>query len=336
MSLGTVSETTADTASVATQESSPATETKPSTGYSVTDPGYETIEPVENELAALKAENTKPKPSETSDDASDTEREAEGTAKTPAGDEGRSAQAADSLDDISDELLDRAVAVGYDLEDIRDFKDAKALEKELTRVEKLQQRLQSKKAVAETVPEVEPEEQKEPDWDQLIEAGHDPDIIALQKSSWQRAAAAEAEVRQLRQVEQARAAAAQCDRFDDILNNLGEAYEPIIGKGRREMLAKSAPDAVANRQKVFTKMSALKRSYELSGEKVPAEEELIQEAFQASFYKQIQEIARRGIKTQIKNAGSQALSRPRSGSAKELPGPERALQKEAEFWKAHS
>lgn len=330
MSLGTVSETTADTASVATQESTPVTETKPSTGYSVTDPGYETIEPVENELAALKAENTKVKPSETSDDASDTESDTEEPAKTPADD------AAESLDDISDELLDRAVAVGYDLEDIRDFKDAKAFEKELTRVEKLQQRLQSKKAVAETVPEAEPEEQKEPDWDQLIEAGHDPDIIALQKSSWQRAAAAEAEVRQLRQVEQARAAAAQCDRFDDILNNLGEAYEPIIGKGRREMLAKSAPDAVANRQKVFTKMSALRRSYELSGEKVPAEEELIQEAFQASFYKQIQEIARRGVKTQIKNAGSQALSRPRSGSAKELPGPERALQKEAEFWKAHS
>lgn len=332
MSLDTASEATSDTVSVATQDSTPVKETKPSSAYSVTDPGYETMEPVEDELAALKAENTKSKPSETSDDASDTESETdsdtEETAETPA--EG----SAESLEDISDELLDRAIAVGYDLEDIRDFKDAKSFEKELARVERLQQRLQSKKAgTEEPAPKTEPEsEQKEPDWDQLIEDGHDPDIIALQKSSWQRAAAAEAEVRLLRQAEQLRMAEARSDRFDEALNGLGDEYEPILGKGVRKTLSK---DAVANRQKVFTKMDVLRRGYELSGEPVPSEPELIQEAVQASFYKQAQEIARNSIKKQIKNAGSQALSRPRSGSAKDLPGPERALRKEQEFWKQH-
>lgn len=335
MSLDTVSETSTDTASSEATPETPSTETKSSTGYSVTDPGYETPEPVEDELSALIAENTKAKPSEKAakakavetDDASDTETDGDGqteeTAETPA--------VSDSADDISDELLDRAIAVGYELDDIRDLKDAKAFEKEILRVERLQQRLQGKKAGTETAADPEPEpESKEPDWDQLVTDGHDPDIIALQKSNWQRATAAEAMVKQLQQAEQLRVAAAQSDRFDETLNGLGDEYEPILGKGRRATLSN---EAATNRQKVFTKMTVLRRGYELSGEPVPPEAELIQEAVQASFYKQAQEFARNSIKKQIKNAGSQALSRPRSGSAKELPGPERALAKEQEFWK---
>lgn len=339
MSLDTASETSAETASVAT-ESAPSQETKTSTGYSVTDPGYETNEPVEDVLSALIAENKKSKPSETTakanavetDDASETETDGDGETEETASE--TESTVSDAADDISDELLDRAIAVGYELEDIRDFKDAKSLEKELSRVERLHQRLQGKKAGTETAADPEPEpESKEPDWDQLISDGHDPDIIALQKSNWQRATAAEAMVKQLQQAETIRAAEAQSNRFDEVLNGLGAEYEPILGKGSRVALSKSAPEAAANRQKVFTKMAVLKRGYELSGEPVPPEAELIQEAVQASFYKQAQEFARNSIKKQIKNAGSQALSRPRSGSAKELPGPERALVKEQEFWK---
>jgi hypothetical protein len=80
-------------------------------------------------------------------------------------------------------------------------------------------------------------------------------------------------------------------------------------------------------------MLVLKEGYERAGEKVPAEAELIQEAVQASFYKQAQQTARSELKTQIKKAGSQALSRPRSGGEKPLSGPSLALVKENEFWK---
>jgi hypothetical protein len=330
-----VTSQTTDSASTteATSEATPSQETKPSTGYSATDPGSELNEPVEDELAALIAENTKVKPSATADDASETETDGDGeteeTAETSAGDE--------SADDISDELLDRAIAVGYELDDIREFKDAKALEKELSRVEKLRDRLQGKKAGTETATETEPEpESKEPDWNQLIEDGHDPDIIALQKSNWQRATAAEAMVKQLQQVEQTRAQQAVIDRFDDALNDMGKEYESILGKGRAAELMKSSPEAARNRSKVFTTMTILRNGYQQSGQPVPPEAELIQQAFQASFHSQLKEIARKSIKNQIKNAGSQALSRPRSGSAKELPGPERALVKEREFWKQHS
>lgn len=325
--------------SLETEGSSPAentaseatTETTPSTGYAVTDPGYDSVESGGDELAALIAENTKKKPSETSDDASATESDTEESEETPAD----STADSDSFD-ISDELLDRAVAVGYELDDIRDFKDAKAFEKELARVERLQQRLQGVKAGTKSAPEPKPDpESKEPDWDQMIEDGHDPDVIALQKSSWQRAAAAEAMVRQLQQVELQRAALAASDRFDDTLNSLGDEYAPILGKGRLADLRTSSPEAAANRQKVYSMMEVLRNGYQQSGQPVPKESELVQQAVQASFVKQSQEIARNAIKRQIKNAGSQALSRPRSGSSRELAGPDRALQKEREFWKNH-
>lgn len=344
MSLETGSEsssaTSADSGSVADAAPSETT----STGYSVTDPGYETLEPVEDELSALIAENTKSKPSEKvataaaakTDDASDTddgetEETVDGTkSEKPAGD-------VSADEEISDELLDRAIAVGYELEDIRDLKDAKAFEKEILRVERLQSRLQGKKAGTETAGKSEPEpESKEPDWDQLITDGHDPDMIALQKSNWQRAAAAEAKVRQLEQVEQQRAAQAVIDRFDDALNGLGKEYESLLGKGRAAELIKSSPEAAANRSKVFETMTILRNGYQQAGRPVPSEEKLIKQALHASFADQIEEFARKSIKQQIKNAGSQALSRPRSGSAKELSGPQRALVKEQEFWKAHS
>ena len=341
MSLETGSESSSATSADSGSAGAVASDAK-TTGYSVTDPGYETREPVEDELSALVAENTKSKPSEKAapaaaaetDDASDTEVDTESeTEETPK----KAADDVSADEEISDELLDRAIAVGYELEDIRDLKDAKAFEKEILRVERLQSRLQGKKAGTETAGKSEPEpESKEPDWDQLITDGHDPDMIALQKSNWQRAAAAEAKVRQLEQVEQQRAAQAVIDRFDDALNGLGKEYESLLGKGRAAELIKSSPEAAANRSKVFETMTILRNGYQQAGRPVPSEEKLIKQALHASFADQIEEFARKSIKQQIKNAGSQALSRPRSGSAKELPGPERALMKEREFWKAHS
>lgn len=333
MSLDTASETPAETASTeATQESTPSQETKSSTGYSVTDPGYESLEPVDDELSALIAENKpKSKPSD-KDDASETEADADGETEEavsetePAGSE--------AAEEISDELLDRAIAVGYELEDVRDFKDAKSFEKEIARVERLQQRLQGKKAGTETATEPEQApESKEPDWEKLIEDGHDPEIIAVAKSNYEVAATAKAMVKQLEKAEQQRSAQAVVDRFDDALNGLGKEYEPLLGKGRAAELSKSSPEAVKNRSKVFTTMTILRNGYQQMGQPVPTEAELIRSAVQATFSDQIQEFARNSIKQQIKNAGSQALSRPRSGSAKELPGPERALVKEQEFWK---
>lgn len=299
-----------------------------SSGYSVTDPGYESDAPAESvvdELAELKAENTPNKPDSTESDASDTNGETE-----EATEETQTTVDAAETDGFSDELLDRATELGYTLDEIRAFRSERSLDKELTRVETLQKRLQERKAKAEPEPADEPD--PEPKWDEMIEAGHDPDNVAIQKQLWQRAAKAEALVKQVYQAEQTREFNAQCERFDETLNKL-DGFEKILGSGRRDELAKASPDLAANRQKVFTTMQILKRGFEEAGVKIPAEAELIEAAAMASFPKHVHTTARNRLKSDIKKAGSQALSRPHSTGAKPLSGPPLAMAKEADFWK---
>lgn len=315
-----------ETASESVSSETPAVESNSGSGYSVTDPGYESFEN-ESEvdaLASLKAENTTKKPSETSDDAgSDTEE----TAETPADD------AADS-DGISDELLDRAFELGYTLDELKAFDSQQSLEKEVARVEKIQKRLQERQGKKPETEDSAPadEADPEPKWDELIELGHDPDMIALQKQNWQRAQKAEAMVQQLLRTEQERALTAQAERFDETLNKL-KGFETILGTGRKSELGQTE---AANRQTVYTTMEILRRGYEAAGVKVPAEAELIQAAAMASFPKHTDQIARTKLKGDIQRAGSQALSRPRSAGGKPLAGQALAAAKEAEFWKKHS
>ena len=333
-----VSESVSAESSSGAAETSSAPVSESKSNYAVTDPGYEAdiIPDAEgNELDALRAENTKEKtPSEESGDASTTdEGDTEETAETQPTDD-----AADS-DGISDELLDRATELGYTLDEIKGFRDEKSLEKEVSRVEKLQQRLQQRQAgktPAKTEDAPTEEAEPEPNWDELVEAGHDPDVVELQKKNWQRATKAEALVKQMYQAEQDRAWTAQCERFDESLNNLGAEYKTLFGTGRRGDLLKSSPEAAANRDIVFEKLAMLRTGYQQLGKPVPSESELIQEAVQASFYKQAQTIARKALTNQIKKAGSQALSRPNSAGTKALSGPALATAKEQDFWRKHS
>lgn len=317
------------TTSSETLEDTGATETSANSGYSMTDPGYSeaesTIDDVVNELESFKAskQNDETTPSETLDDASETVGDTEETVTTPTDDAAVS-------DEISDELIDRALDLGYSAEDLKAFSDAKALQNDMARVERINRRLQQRKSAGEQDKPAE-DTTPEPDWEALIELGHDPDIIKLQKQSWEETKAAKEQVRQLLQAEQQRAFEAQCNRFDETLNKI-EGFDALLGKGLRGNLSR---DLVANRQKVFTKMQALRQGYELAGEAVPPEADLIQEAVHASFYKHAQQTARAQLKGEIKRAGSQALSRPRSTGGKPLSGPDRALAAEAEFWKKH-
>ena len=307
----------------------PTLDTVPS-GYSVTDPGYSTIDEPENEsgediLASLKAENTKT-PSKTLDDAGSEEEATEGSDETST--DSVDAESDDS--DISDELLDRAIELGYTLEEMRQFTDAKALDKELTRVEAIRTRLEQKKAPPKTEPDPVQEE-TEPDWDKLIEMGHDEDLIKLSKTNWQRMKQAELVVKQLAETERQRQSIEQADRFDDTLSGMKE-FKTLFGEGRRDSLNKAE---LANRQQVFTKMMVLRQGYEQVGQAVPNETDLINEAVHASFHKHAQQAARTSLKRDIKNASSQALSRPNGSGKNELTGEQKALAKEQAFWRAY-
>ncbi len=314
--------------SVSSESSSAPSES--TSEYSATDPGYSTDNESEVSLESLTAENTtETSPSEKLDDASEVETDStEETAETPSDDAAKS-------DDFSDELLDKATELGYSLEDLKGFRSAKSLAKDIARVEAIQKRLQERQAVKQPVETAAPAEKPEPDWDGLIEAGHDPDMIAMKKEEWQELQATKAEVRQLRQAEQIRAFNAECERFDETLNKL-DGFEKILGNGRKDDVAKASPSLAANRQKVFTTMQILKRGYEEAGVKVPSEAELIEAAAMASFPKHAQQTARNKLKNDIKNAGSQSLSRPHSTGAKPLSGAPLAASKEDAFWKKMS
>lgn len=315
-------------AEVSESDSSEAPES--TSEYSVTDPGYDASSSADSEitLESLKAEN-ETKPDSTESDASEAESDTEETTEESP------VESAES-NDISDELLDRATALGYTIEDLKSFRSEKSLEKDILRSEKLQQRLQQRqgKKPAEESAVVE-ETDPEPNWDEMIDEGHDPANVAIQKQLWQRASKAEALVQQVYHAERTREFTAQCERFDDTLNKL-EGFEKILGSGRKDDISKASPNQAANRQTVFTTMQILKRGYEEAGVKVPAEAELIEAAAMASFPKHVQQTARKKLTGDIKKAGSQALSRPHSTAAKPMSGPSLAAAKEAEFWKKHS
>lgn len=326
MSLETTSTAPAsESATVAASpaESSAVETTNSGSGYSVVDPGYE------GEGFGDTESNDPP---ETSGDASG-EETAEETVVTPT------VEAAEPQE-ISDELLDKALELGYTEDDLRGFSDVASLEKEISRAAKLHERWQQRQAV--NTPATEPpaakpdvvidEEKPEPDWENLIELGHDPDIVALNKESWNEARQAKAMLRELVKKDQQRSFEAQCQRFDDTLNNIGDEFKPLFGTGSQSELLASSKEQAANRQAVFDKMNMLRHGYLTAGQRVPPEADLIQEAVHASFYKHSQQTARTKLMGDIKKASSQSLSRPNSGGAKPLSGQSLALQKEQQYW----
>lgn len=320
---------------------SPAIESTSTSEYSSVDPGYiddaATGESVD-ELAALKTENASdktPADDESADAGGDTEGSSEAKAK-PTG------ESAESEDDFSDGLLDRAVALGYTVADIKSFRSEKSLAKEIERVERLQQRVASRQAPA-PVPEVQPEAIAEPDWQALIDEGHDPQMVAFQQQSWKRAEAAEQRamqaeqgIQQLVQAEQQRAFDQQVQRFDSTIANLGDEYETLFGKGTMADVKQESPELAQKRVDVFHKFQQLKNAYLINKQTLPPEKELIEEAVHARFWKQTKSLARKELTNDIKKAGSQALSRPRSTGRQPLTGPDAAAEKEAQFWKSHA
>jgi len=320
----------------ASPESSAPAPASSSSPYSVVDPGYTADAPEESSddvLSDLKAENA---PKESSAEEAPTEP-AEKSAD--AGDNAE--ESAESDEDFSDELLSRAAALGYTVADIKSFRSEKSLEKEVSRVERIQQRL-----AQQVSPQVSPAEQPEPtaapdaaaepDWQQMIADGYDEKFVEMQQRTWQRAQAAEAGLRQLQQAAQQREFESQVERFDQTLADLGEEYKSLFGEGSMRDVKKTSPESAKKRVEVFHKFQQLKNSYLMNRLPLPPEKELIEEAVHARFWKQTKTLARKELTNDIKKAGSQALSRPRSTGRQALTGATAALAKEQEFWKNHS
>jgi len=331
---------------------SPASESTSKSEYSVTDPGYDAGNVGEDEgdvLADLKAENA-PNNETPADESADAGGDTEETAETQSG------ESAESDEDFSDGLLDRAVALGYTVADIKSFRSEKALAKEIDRVERLQQRVSSRQAPAqEQQPEAQAATIPEPDFtelDRLVEEGYlDERVANLQKQQqmqvWQlavaaeqRAKQAESGLQQLAQAERQRASQQFFENFDSKVGSLGEEYSDLLGQGTIAEIRATSPEKAAhfarNRQKVMTEFADFRDRMLARGEALPTDDELIEKAVHSAFYKQTKSLARKELTNDIKRAGSQAVSRPRSTGRPALTGASAAAEKEANFWKKFS
>lgn len=239
--------------------------------------------------------------------------------------------------EIDDELIDRALDAGFTAEELRQMQSSAALRQAVSLAERLAAREKERKSAggdSKSSP-AKDTEISEPNWQQMLDDGHDPQIVKVQQTVWQQANAARSMAQQIAAAEADRAFQAQCQRFDSELSAMTDLTS-VLGTGTLSELTASNPAQAANRQRVFTQMEVLRRGYEVTGRQVPSESQLIRAAAASAFPDQIQKNARQQVKQSIRNANSQALPRSGSGSKRPLTGPDAARQKEAEFWKTRS
>jgi len=301
------------------------------TGYGVTDPGATPQDSSEDGaaiLAQLRAENGL----EPQGDRKATIGRDVGQPLKAQGGNNAEPEASDASDEIPDELIDRALAVGFENDELRQFQSTAELQRAVSLAERIAAR--GKQAVTTNDATPSPAAVAEPDWDKMLADGHDSELIALQKTMWAQTKAARDEAQQLRASEQSREFTAFCHRFDDALSDMN-GFEAVFGKGRRAELSVQDPTQAANRQRVFTQMEVLRRGYEAVGQQVPTELELIRSAAASVFPDQGQKNARQAVLGRMQKAGNQTVARSNSGGRQPASGRDLAAQKEAAFWKQH-
>lgn len=253
----------------------------------------------------------------------------------------------------SDDLLDRAAALGYGVEDILKFRSPASLERDIERAEQIAARLAQRKQakVPEKVAE-KPEPPKEPDWAAMKAEGYDERQLDIMKQEWlrsseahQKAMEAHEQIEQLKektkQLEQEReqeAWLAKTQRFETNVAALvkeNKGYKALLGEGSAEEFKKSSKE-FQNRNRLLRRQLTIEAEYRNAGMPVPSEERVLQEAAGSLFNGHIQQVARQKLKEDIKEAGEQALSRPQSAGKKASTGRQRAEERMEEYARTHN
>lgn len=311
--------------------------------YDLVDPGVEFKEERKVEVAAPSDEKKSDEDTEaTKTVAKDSVQEA---GESPKKDE-------EAADDISENLIERAAKIGYTFEDIKGFRSNTALQRELDRVERLQSRFpayKSEKAEKTETPEspIMVEFTKQiADQKALIEQmktdEYDPKIIQMAENQLRiiqgqherqieldrRNAEQEARLGQQQEEMQQRALERETATFESELAGLGKEYEALFGTGPGEKMDRNSQE-FANRQKVWQQAQATAVGLQTLGLPVPSKSELYQQAVNAKFGSHVSQLARQKLKSDIKEAGSQALtrSRPAGSDARGVHKAEDAFEK---------
>jgi len=126
--------------------------------------------------------------------------------------------------------------------------------------------------------------------------------------------------------------AAFAERMDGYFNSLGEEYVAIVGKGKLAEMAAESKEAKA-RKEVNDTMFALAAGYQRLGQPIPSEKVLLERAARMVFGGHTQELARRQVAEQARNARGQFVAKPTHRDGKPLDPMSRAVKFAEDFYK---
>jgi molybdopterin converting factor small subunit len=122
------------------------------------------------------------------------------------------------------------------------------------------------------------------------------------------------------------------ERMDGYFNSLGDEYADLVGKGTIEDLKPDSPQ-FKTRSDITNAMMALRTGYERNGMPVPRESVLRQRATRMVLGERTQELARKAVAEQARNAQGQFIAKPTHREGQQLTGAEKADKRLDDFYR---
>jgi hypothetical protein len=228
---------------------------------------------------------------------------------------------------LDDAILERAANLGLTREEAEAFETPEALERTLGILEK---RLPQDDGVSGSEAEAgENDAQEGFELEFEDEALYEPELIdnlrGMKTHYDQALSAMRQEVEQLRSANQANEAQAVTERFERMISDLGDDYEPMLGKGTVDDIDRSG-DHFKNRQKLFEQMHVIQSGRVAAKLEPLAEKELFQQAVNHVFNGNLKDLTRKGIAKTLKKRKGQMIGRPQGRKGRPL-SPDQAAYK---------
>jgi hypothetical protein len=112
------------------------------------------------------------------------------------------------------------------------------------------------------------------------------------------------------------------EEVDSFVANLGDAWEPVFGKGDFAQVQANAP-AFGNRSKLFDAAAAIAKGYAANGLPVPSPAVCLKKALGAEFSEHNKTIAARQLTADVKKRQSQFTNRPTQRGSGDVLSPEK-------------
>ncbi len=141
-----------------------------------------------------------------------------------------------------------------------------------------------------------------------------------------------AEVAQMAEASETRRAGEETAWFDEFFAAMPEEYAEYVGRGNIQDLSPQS-DEFAFRSRLVDAVGVLRAGYERTGNPVPARKVLAEQAARLALGDRVQEVARKQVAKQVRNAQGQFVAKPTHRQGKP-PSPDEAAARFSEnFYK---